>query len=176
MKALTLTQPWATLMVRRAPGAIVPPKSVETRNWSTSYRGRLYIHAAKGFPRDAIELCFLEPFASTLVALGITRPAELPRSAIIGAVDVQSVEEITPGYAHTIRARYGDDQRARREVAFGNYDVREERRFAWWCGAAHEFAEPLACRGSLGLWTISPDDLVARVRSVDHDVANEVTR
>jgi hypothetical protein len=38
MKALTLYQPWASLV---AAGA----KTIETRSWSTTYRGRLAIHA-----------------------------------------------------------------------------------------------------------------------------------
>ena len=48
MKALTLTQPWASLV---ACGA----KQIETRSWSTKYRGPLAIHAAKGFPKWARE-------------------------------------------------------------------------------------------------------------------------
>ena len=46
MKALTLTQPWASLV---ACGA----KTIETRSWRTPYRGPVAIHAAKGFPADA---------------------------------------------------------------------------------------------------------------------------
>lgn len=45
MKALTLWQPWASLIA-------LGVKSIETRAWSTSYRGPLAIHAAattKGF-------------------------------------------------------------------------------------------------------------------------------
>lgn len=40
MKALTLHQPWASLVA-------LGGKSIETRSWSTAYRGRLLIHAAK---------------------------------------------------------------------------------------------------------------------------------
>lgn len=40
MKALTLHQPWASLM---AAGV----KTIETRSWSTRHRGRLAIHAGK---------------------------------------------------------------------------------------------------------------------------------
>ena len=43
MKALTLTQPWASLVA-------IGAKRIETRSWSTPYRGLLAIHAAKGFP------------------------------------------------------------------------------------------------------------------------------
>jgi hypothetical protein len=44
MKALTLTQPWATLVA-------IGAKTIETRSWPTSYRGPLAIHAAKGYPK-----------------------------------------------------------------------------------------------------------------------------
>lgn len=40
MKALSLWQPWATLIA-------IGAKQYETRGWSTPYRGPLIIHAAK---------------------------------------------------------------------------------------------------------------------------------
>lgn len=40
MKALTLWQPWATLIA-------IGAKTIETRSWSTNHRGPLAIHAAK---------------------------------------------------------------------------------------------------------------------------------
>lgn len=42
MKALTLHQPWASLIA-------VGAKRIETRSWSTKYRGPLAIHAGKVF-------------------------------------------------------------------------------------------------------------------------------
>jgi activating signal cointegrator 1 len=48
MKAITLTQPWATLVA-------IGAKRIETRSWPTNYRGPLAIHAAKGFPKWAKE-------------------------------------------------------------------------------------------------------------------------
>jgi len=43
VKAITLTQPWATLVA-------IGAKQVETRSWKTNYRGTVAIHAAKAFP------------------------------------------------------------------------------------------------------------------------------
>ena len=43
MKALTIRQPWASLI---AAGV----KTIETRSWSTKYRGPLAIHAGKAAP------------------------------------------------------------------------------------------------------------------------------
>src|SRR5438270_11273502 len=77
--ALSLTQPWATLVVTGA-------KRVETRSWKTPYRGWLGIHAAKGFPRWARELCSEEPFRSALAAAGIDAWTDLPVGALLGGV------------------------------------------------------------------------------------------
>lgn len=49
MRAITLTQPWSSLVARGQ-------KKIETRSWQTSYRGPLAIHAAKGFPGYAKRL------------------------------------------------------------------------------------------------------------------------
>ena len=38
MKALSLRQPWATLVA-------IGAKQIETRSWSTAYRGTIAIHA-----------------------------------------------------------------------------------------------------------------------------------
>lgn len=40
MKVISLLQPWATL-------AVIGQKKIETRSWSTKYRGPLLIHASK---------------------------------------------------------------------------------------------------------------------------------
>lgn len=44
MKALTLHQPWASLVA-------IGVKTIETRSWPTSYRGPLAIHAAARSPK-----------------------------------------------------------------------------------------------------------------------------
>jgi len=46
MKALTLYQPWASLIRDRR-------KPIETRSWYTKYRGELAIHAGKTVDKDA---------------------------------------------------------------------------------------------------------------------------
>ena len=64
MKALTLTQPWATLVAMGA-------KRIETRSWTTNYRGPLAIHAGKGpstigWPQLNHICNHTEPFRSVL--------------------------------------------------------------------------------------------------------------
>lgn len=41
MEALTILEPWASLIAANK-------KHIETRNWETKYRGKLFIHAGKG--------------------------------------------------------------------------------------------------------------------------------
>ncbi len=95
MKALSLTQPWASLVA-------IGAKNIETRSWSTGYRGWLAIHASKAFPGGARALCFEEPFYSALHKAGladITVPGllgveRLPQGAIVAVVNLHHVGEI----------------------------------------------------------------------------------
>lgn len=60
MKALTIHQPWASLIITGA-------KALENRRWRTKYRGPLLIHASKVAGRIQ---------------------CDLPRGAILGVVDL----------------------------------------------------------------------------------------
>lgn len=66
MKALSLWQPWASLVA-------LGSKKIETRSWATSHRGPIAIHAAKKWNRELVDMCLYEPFASEL---GKLRPNE----------------------------------------------------------------------------------------------------
>lgn len=48
MKAITIKQPWATLIAEGY-------KEYEFRNWKTKYRGEILIHAGKGIDKKAME-------------------------------------------------------------------------------------------------------------------------
>ena len=58
MKALTILQPWASLI---ACGA----KKIETRSWGTKYRGPLAIHAGKN--HNTPHCAWEEPFKTELI-------------------------------------------------------------------------------------------------------------
>src|ERR1051325_5993743 len=88
MKALTLTQPWATLIA-------IGAKRIETRSWSTDYHGQIAIHAAKGLgpvggKRGLADQCTMAAFADALRSGGYALGAEtyltdkpLPLGAIV---------------------------------------------------------------------------------------------
>lgn len=49
MKAISLWQPWASLVA-------VGAKKIETRSWATKYRGSLAIHATKKWNLELSEM------------------------------------------------------------------------------------------------------------------------
>lgn len=88
MKALSIRQPWAWLIINGG-------KDVENRSWHTKYRGRFIVHAAKGmtnkeycdgleFAMRAGDICLLGAFPTF---------QEMQRGGIIGSVElVDSVD------------------------------------------------------------------------------------
>ena len=138
MKALSLTQPWAELVV-------LGEKQWETRSWRTSFRGRIAIHAAKKFPAWAIELAqgnryFVDAIKNYPVI-------KMPLGMIVGTVEVvamQSTDAMLDVLGH-------------KEIAFGDYD---SERWAWQLAEPDMLAEPIPCRGALGLWEVPPDIVI----------------
>lgn len=79
MKALTIIQPWATLIASSH-------KMNETRSWKTNYRGEVLIHAGKN-PKDYTSGCYIDdPDGRHFQEAGITPNnfEDLPRGSIIG--------------------------------------------------------------------------------------------
>ena len=86
MKAISIRQPWAWLLIE-APEAWRKP--VENRTWFTNYRGNLLIHAAKGCTLDeyAEAVAFVRRFNAALAA-AIPTLEKLPRGGIVGMVEL----------------------------------------------------------------------------------------
>jgi hypothetical protein len=135
MNALTLTQPWATLVA-------LGHKRVETRSWSTSYTGPLAIHAAKGFPRIARD------FAAAERTLGRV-PERMPLSAIVATCVLVACRP-----TEVVALRISGLERYLGDYTSG--------RWAFELGDIQELLEPVFCRGMLGLWTL-PRDVEAEV-------------
>ena len=138
MRALTITQPWATLV-------ILGVKHWETRGWRP--RGieigeRIAIHAAKGWTRADVDFAF--DLAGRDI-LPLARHAEpdfdLPRGAILGTVRFT-------GYRPTATAEPGVLERELGDWSPG--------RWAWGLILPHEYVRPIPARGALGLWEWTP--------------------
>lgn len=177
MKALTLRQPWASLVA-------VGAKRIETRSWLTKYRGPLAIHAAatrirsgdirrKRLPPE-IEKALL-PAAAARVArewpgeLGRGVPVDpwyVPYGAVVAIADLVDVAEIescdwnAEGWMvknaesieqqDTWRAARAD---VRSEIPFGDF---RPGRFAWLLTNVQPLALPRPARGALSLWDWEP--------------------
>jgi hypothetical protein len=139
MKALSLTQPWATLVS-------IGAKRIETRSWHTTYRGPLAIHAAKGFPREARGYCDDQPFLMALCGFfgPEFEPAQLPTGAIVGITSVKGCVKMSREWIASI---------AEPERSFGLY---EPGRYGWLLGPVEWLVEPVPVKGSLGLWEYIP--------------------
>lgn len=148
VRALTLTQPWATLVA-------IGAKRFETRSWGTKYRGPLAIHAAKGLgPVGGAAgldiLCRTEPFLSVLrehFGTGTPLADALPFGAIVATCTLGDVLP-TPTYGRPL-PWINVDALSARERAFGDYS---EGRYAWLLRDVRMLATPIPCRGALGLW------------------------
>lgn len=80
VKALSTRQPWASPIIGNVPG--VPRKDVENRNWKTSYRGRLYIHAAKTFDHQGYD------YIQQVMGYKLPPKDWFPTGGVIGRVDL----------------------------------------------------------------------------------------
>ena len=140
MKALTLWQPWASLIA-------LGEKRIETRCWQTSYRGELAIHAAAKLPPRWLGASmhgndFRNELADVLnVRWDHVDPAlrNLPFGAIVGIARLVSIES-------TERVR---DILCERELLFGNY---EDGRYAWHLALVKRFDTPIPAKGNRLLW------------------------
>lgn len=142
MKALTLWQPWASLVA-------LGVKTIETRSWATRYRGELAIHAAKrpADPADMIRLVAdnRDVFDRWLVAGLITedRTADCyPMGAVVATCNLVacvSVGQLTTD-GHEVTAE---------ELSFGDYTA---GRYAWILRDVRPVNPPVSVSGRQGLW------------------------
>jgi activating signal cointegrator 1 len=148
VKALSLMQPWASLVA-------VGAKRVETRSWTTHYRGPVAIHASKGWPKAAKDLVWQEPFLQALrdaelirfnIFAGYAGEGEglFPLGAIIATAELVEICS-TNDEIEDFLWKHG----APFEYEFGDYNA---DRYAWALKNVKRLPEPVAARGSLGLW------------------------
>jgi activating signal cointegrator 1 len=142
VKALSLHQPWATLI---ACGA----KQIETRSWTTQHRGLVAIHATQQSPRAAMECALQEPCLGALRAAGFDTPEELPRGCVVALCRLVACTAISqpPPYP---------------ESAFGEYTP---GRFAWYLDDIWSLPRPLPARGAQGLWSCELPEALIEARA-----------
>lgn len=148
MKALTLWQPWATLVAMEA-------KRIETRIWSTRHRGELAIHAAANIPAKYLGASAqTETFRDELSDLFCVRRDRddragkhvndilrgLPKGKVVCIVRLREVERISEMLCVEL---------CERERLFGNYEI---GRYAWHLEMLDVIEPPIPAKGNQMLW------------------------
>lgn len=146
-KALTIAQPWATLVA-------IGAKQIETRSWQTNYRGDIAIHAGKGLVASGgrsglIELCNTMHFRQALYKDGFITHGHCDFDALPTAkMEFGSIIAIAE--LHDIRPTTEiADSISQQELAFGDYSP---GRFAWLLRNVRVLGAPIRAKGALGLW------------------------
>ena len=123
MKVLTIQEPCATAIMMGL-------KTIETRNWRTNYRGRLYIHAASTRWKYT---------TSTMTAMVGDK---LNYGKVICSCDLVDCVLMTPEFI---------DQLSPQELALGIY---EPGRYAWILDNVEVLETPFVTKGHLGIWNL----------------------
>lgn len=131
MKAITLWQPWATLVA-------IGAKRTETRSWRTNHTPSLAIHSVKRFPVQAKEMMHNKYIEKALHGAGISIASELPLGSVLCVCEFVECVQITH-----------ENKPFLPELAFGDYTP---GRWAWMLGDRQRFLLPIPARGSQGLW------------------------
>lgn len=187
MKALTIRQPWASLIS-------LGVKRIETRSWSTSFRGPLAIHAGKAWPVPVAEWQVphdrgLGPMVERMAMVErmvdpadpVTRRWETlhtPRGAVVAVADLVDVVPIVPAdqpFLHDGHHRVfvglhpnaiGESLWRTNPRGGPALDITDQRpygdftpgRYAWLLNNVRPI-DPVPAKGRQGLWT--PDAALA---------------
>lgn len=130
MRAISLWQPWATLIA-------IGAKQYETRSWNVSFRGEIAIHAAR--TANQLPIAKMHPFCDVLAAAGFTHPSMLPLGAVLCVAEVVDCIRV-----EMIRSLFSSQ-----EKAFGNY---ADDRYAWMLANVRVLATPIPASGQQGIW------------------------
>lgn len=137
MKAISLWQPWASAIA-------LGLKKIETRSWSTAYRGRIAIHAAQkitNMQRDFFYDCMLRPEFRDAWTITTTFWA-MPFGAVVATADLVRVDRTSDVMHSTTPIEYH----------LGDYFP---GRFAWILENVVPLPEPFHVRGRQGLFEVT---------------------
>lgn len=100
MKIITLSQPWASLIA-------IGLKRYETRHWSTTYRGKLLIHASKhrmGYECVQVwhkAIALARQSGISLLPEKVPFPEQLPYGVVVAIADLTKCLRMMNGWVET---------------------------------------------------------------------------
>lgn len=122
MKALTIKEPWASLIVNGY-------KKYEFRSWKTNYRGKILIHAGLSHEKENIKKfeCY---------------NLDYKRGYIIGEAQLTDCIKVTKELEENLLKE--------NPLVYGR--TLHERVYAWKLENIKKYDKPIECKGKLGLW------------------------
>ncbi|KOY81307.1 ASCH domain-containing protein [Lysinibacillus macroides] len=140
MKAITIKQPWASLIA-------LGEKRFETRSWQTKYRGPLAIHAGKAVDKDACKDYWIN---AILQQHGITSHEQLPTGVVLATAELIDCHKVVLNFCEDAAVLENVDGVINGlEMKFGDYS---EGRYAWELDSVKPLSEPVPVKGQLSLW------------------------
>lgn len=137
MKAITIKQPWATLIA-------LGEKQFETRSWKTRHRGKIAIHAGKSIDMDAFHY---EEIQTILNKHGIYKKEDLPFGSVIATADLTDCLQVMKDNFDS--AETDKDFIDEKEYPLGDFS---EGRYAWKLENVEVLDNPIPAKGQLSLW------------------------
>ena len=122
MKALTIKQPWAQLIIDGY-------KKYEFRSWKTKYRGKILIHAGMSLERDMV-----------------SRFKDYNLEYVMGAI----IGEATLEDCILVDEKFNKELREIDPIVYGRSNHIET--YAWKLSNVIKYEEPILIKGKLGLW------------------------
>jgi hypothetical protein len=145
MKAMTIRPPWSWAISHG-------PKRIENRVWERAYRGRLAIHAGKGWDNDGEDSPLVQQaWRDAGIDIYKIDPAyrEITLGAVVAVADLVDIcGKGVPGYDL--------------DVPCGCGPWAAEGQYHWRLANVRPLTDPIPCKGALGLWTL-PDEVEAAV-------------
>ncbi|MBQ6959898.1 MAG: ASCH domain-containing protein [Clostridia bacterium] len=129
MKVLSLTEPYATLIKKGI-------KTIETRGWKTSYRGKLYIHASSTrIPKET---------KVNQALMSLVNPEELNYGMIVCSCELADCILMAEAFIDKVKKNQN-------EFASGIY---APGRYAWILKNIIVLDQPIPAKGHLGIWNL----------------------
>lgn len=122
MKALTIKEPWATLIIEGY-------KAYEFRSWKTKYRGKILIHAGMSLEKEN---------ANKFKDYNL----EYSKGAIIGEAEITDCIFVTK--------EINEELKKINPLVYGKSGHVEK--YAWKLENVKKYDKPISVKGQLGLW------------------------
>ena len=122
MKAITIKEPWASLIINGY-------KEYEFRSWKTNYRGKILIHAGKTLEKE-----YAKKFEEYHLSYGC---GEIIGEAVID--DCVLVDE-----------KLNKELNNKNKLVYGNNN--HDKTYGFHVTNIKKYYKPIKCNGKLGLW------------------------